>query len=67
MLVLVIALAVVNAMMMVFASVILDGSVNSVNLLCVPIIVLPMEYVMKLLQCVIVHLVILVGDDSAAV
>lgn len=67
MLVLVIALAVVNAMMMVFASVILDGSVNSVNLLRVPIIVLPMEYVMKLLQCVIVHLVILVGDDSAAV
>ena len=67
MLVLVIALAVVNAWMMGFASVTLDGLVNSVTFPCVQITAPPMGYVMKLLQYVIVHLVIQVGITSAAV
>lgn len=64
--VLVIALVVVSAMMMPFASVTLDGLVNSVNFPCVQIIAPLMENVMKLLQYVTVHRVILVRDASAA-
>lgn len=65
MLVLVIALAVVNAWMMGFANVILDGLVNSVTFLCVRITAPPMGCATKLPQHVIAHLVIQVGDDAS--
>jgi hypothetical protein len=64
MLVLVIALGVVSVMMVVLACATLDGLVNSATVPCVQIIAPPMGSVMMLLQYVLVHLVILVGDAS---